>query len=209
MEKELEKVFSLISEGNTLVDDGNDMGAALRYWESFLCCSRASTTDEAAKDDKVKRLLQHQAVLNGVKACDMMSDTPWLPNTIEHDIHSVLDAVMFLVDCGVKGEFPEDEGGAKDTVRNAREAAARLFSDEVVAEEEFEEEEEGGERGDAEPTEDSLDARLAKLKQGKEEELKDKLKALKGDDKPAPTQEAVREGWSEGRLERSDSKSNK
>ncbi|GMI22305.1 hypothetical protein TrRE_jg12884, partial [Triparma retinervis] len=36
----MEEAFANIEEGHALMDEGNEMGAALRYYQAFLSCAR-------------------------------------------------------------------------------------------------------------------------------------------------------------------------
>jgi hypothetical protein len=164
------------------------MGAALRYYQASLTC--ASLVPTLSSDPKVKTLLLEQGGTYGLKASNIITETPWPIGSIEADVHAVLDGALFLVDCGIRGDFPEDEDEAKNIVGRARQAALRLFDEETVVE--AGDEEEGvGEEEDEDLTTESLEDRLRRLKQGKEEDLRDKLKEMKGDTKPAPTQEDI------------------
>jgi hypothetical protein len=164
------------------------MGAALRYYQASLTC--ASLVPTLSSDPKVKTLLLEQGGTYGLKASKIITETPWPIGSIEADVHAVLDGALFLVDCGIRGDFPEDEDEAKNIVGRAREAALRLFDEETVIE--AGDEEEGvGEEEEEDLTTESLEDRLRRLKQGKEEDLRDKLKEMKGDTGPAPTQEDI------------------
>eukprot|EP00520_Triparma_pacifica_P002408 CAMPEP_0118664770 /NCGR_PEP_ID=MMETSP0785-20121206/18216_1 /TAXON_ID=91992 /ORGANISM="Bolidomonas pacifica, Strain CCMP 1866" /LENGTH=115 /DNA_ID=CAMNT_0006558751 /DNA_START=99 /DNA_END=442 /DNA_ORIENTATION=- len=115
----MEEAFSRIQEGNALMDDGNDMGAALRYYQAFLSCARTSLSPTLQGDGKVRGLLRDKASEYGLKAYDIINGTPWAPGTIEADVFAVLGCLEFMVDCGIEGEFPEDESEAKSLVRRA------------------------------------------------------------------------------------------